>query len=157
MPVSDPAPLRWHALPLLLLGALGFTALWTLLALRLDSQCAWLAPIAAADIALLQGLAHWPRGRSRALAALLSTAAVIVLTNFMIAAGQVGQDFGLRPAESALRMGAGYAWLLVSLATTRADLLWYGASLVLALLSGLRSMATLPVDHGWPTTKQSRK
>lgn len=137
MPSTAPPTFHWHALPLLLLGATGFAALWVLLALRLDSQCAWLAPLAAIDVALLQGLAQWPRSRARAVAAVLATAVVIALANYMIAAGQIGQDFGLRPLESALRMGAGYAGLLVRLANTRADLLWYGAGLVLAGVSGI--------------------
>ncbi|MCC7097612.1 MAG: hypothetical protein IT472_10575 [Thermomonas sp.] len=157
MPSIAPPTVRWHAWALLLLGATGFAAAWVLLALRFDNQLAWMALLGAFDLAVLQRLVNWPRGLHRGLTAVLTTAAVIVLANFLIAAGQIGQDFGLRPLESALRMGASYAWLLVSMANTRTDLLWYGASLVLALLSGLRSTATLPVGHGWPTTKQSRK
>jgi len=138
MPPAAPTTVRWFALPLLLLGAAGFAAFWVQLALLLDRQCAWLAPLAALDLALLQGLARWPRGAGRALAAVLGTALTVALANYMIAAGQIGMGFDLRPAESALLMGADYAWLLVTLANTRADLLWYAAGLVLAGWSGLR-------------------
>ncbi len=152
-----PPSVRWHAWALLLLGAMGFAAAWVLLALRFDHQFAWMALLGAFDLAVLQRLVNWPRGLQRGLAAVLATTLIIALANFMIAAGQIGADFGMRPLESALHMGLGYAWLLATLANTRADLLWYGAGLVLALVSGLRSTATLPVGHGWPTTKQTRK
>lgn len=138
MPPTAPTTVRWFALPLLLLGASGFAAFWVLLALALGSQCAWLAPLAALDLALLQGLARWPRGAVRALAAVLGTVLTVALANYMIAAGQIGMGFGLRPGESALLMGANYAWLLVTLANTRADLLWYVAGLGLACWSGFR-------------------
>lgn len=135
---TAPTSVRWFALPLLLLGAAGFAAFWVLLALALGRQCAWLAPLAALDLALLQGLARWPRGAVRALTAVLGTALTVALANYMIAAGQIGMGFGLRPGESALLMGANYAWLLVTLANTRVDLLWYVAGLGLACWSGLR-------------------
>lgn len=138
MPPITEMAVRWFALPLLALGAAGFAAFWVLLALLLDRQCAWLTVPAALDIALLQGLARWPRGAGRALAAMLATALTVVLANYMIAAGQIGQGFGLRPGESALLMGADYAWLLVTLANTRADLLWYAAGIALAAWTGLR-------------------
>ncbi len=140
MPASTPSSARWYALPLLLLGAAGFAAAWVLLALLLDRQCAWIAPLAALDVALLQGLARWPRGRLRALVAALATALVVALANFMIAAGQIGQDFGLRPGESALRIGSDYAWLLVTLANGRADLAWYALAIALALWTGFRRL-----------------
>lgn len=137
-PLPPSTPVRWFALPLLALGSAGFAAFWVLLALLLGRQCAWLAPLAALDIALLQGLARWPRGAGRALAAALATALTVALANYMIAAGQIGQGFGLRPGESALLMGADYAWLLVTLANSRADLLWYAVGIALAAWAGLR-------------------
>ncbi|HRO63041.1 hypothetical protein [Thermomonas sp.] len=138
MPEAAPTTVRWFALPLLALGAAGFAAFWVLLALLLGRQCAWLAPLAALDIALLQGLARWPHGAGRALAATLATALTVALANYMIAAGQIGMGFGLRPGESALLMGADYAWLLVTLANSRADLVWYAAGIALAAWTGLR-------------------
>ncbi len=144
MPTAIPQSARWYALPLILLGAAGFAAGWVLLALLLDRQCAWLTPLAALDIALLQGLLRWPRGPARATGAALATAIVIALANFMIAAGQIGQQFGLRPGESALLIGADYAWLLVTLANDRIDLLWYAAGIALAAWSGLNGRRRAP-------------
>lgn len=138
MPSTHPPTFRWFALSLVLLGATGFAAFWVLLALLVDRQCAWLAPLAALDVALLQGLARWPRGAGRAWFAGLATALTVALANFMIAAGQIGQNFGLRPLESALRIGPDYAWLLLTLANDRVDLLWYAAGIALAAWTGLR-------------------
>ena len=136
MPDALPTP-HWYALPLLILGAAGFSAAWLLLALALGSQCAWLAPLAALDMVLLQRLSRWPGGLRRACWALLMTALIVVLANFLIIAGQIGRSFGLRPWESALQIGPGYAWLLAGLANSRFDLLLYAASLLLAAWLGL--------------------
>ena len=75
-PVSRP---RWFALPLLALGAAGFAAAWMLLALLLGRQCAWLAPLAALDMALLLKIGKWPAGTTRAGWAVVATAARIRL------------------------------------------------------------------------------
>ena len=64
-PLAPPQP-RGYALPLLALGAAGFAAGWMLLALALERQCNWLAPLAALDMVLLLRIAKWPAGRSRA-------------------------------------------------------------------------------------------
>ncbi len=128
-PTSAP---RWYALPLLALGAAGFAAAWMLLALALDRQCSWLAPLAALDMALLLKLAKWPAAVSRRRLALLASAGVIAAANLLIVAGQVGQNFGLRPWESALKIGPSYAWLLAGMANDHIDLLFYVAALLVA-------------------------
>lgn len=143
MPPRPESP-RWYALPLLALGAAGFAAFWMLLALALNRQCAWLAPVAALDVALLLRLAKWPAGASRAAWALLATAAAITAANVLIAAGQVGQQFGLRPWESALKMGPSYAWLLTTLALDQVDLALCAAALLLALWMGLSGPRPAP-------------
>ncbi|MFT4179964.1 MAG: hypothetical protein QM612_10995 [Thermomonas sp.] len=132
---THPKP-RWFALPLLALGALGFAAAWMLLALLVERQCAWLAPLAALDMVLLLRISGWPRGVSRAGWAVLATALVIALANFGIVAGQIGMSFGMRPWESALHIGPHYAWLLATLANDRIDLLLYAAGLLVALWTG---------------------
>ncbi len=129
---------RWFALPLLALGAVGFAAAWMLVALRFDRQLAWLAPLAAADMTLLLATAHWPAGRSRAAVATLATAATIALALFGIVAGQVGMGMGLRPWESALRLGPSYAWELAQLATHPGDLAWYALGVAVAVVAGYR-------------------
>lgn len=132
MPDRVAPPPRWYALPLLALGAAGFAAAWMLLALALDRQCSWLAPLAALDMALLLKLAKWPAGGSRRALAMAASAAAIVAANALIVAGQIGQSFGLRPWESALKLGPSYAWLLAGMANDGIDLLLYAAALLLA-------------------------
>jgi hypothetical protein len=143
MPPRPDSP-RWYALPLLALGVAGFAAFWMLQALALKRQCAWLAPVAALDVVLLLRLAKWPAGASRAAWALLATAAAITAANVLIAAGQVGQQFGLRPWESALKMGPSYAWLLTTLALDPVDLALCAAALLLALWMGLSGPRPAP-------------
>lgn len=134
--VPDPMKPRWFALPLLTLGAIGFAAAWMLVALRFDRQLAWLAPLAAADMVLLLAMAGWPAGRGRAAIAMLATAATTALALFGIVAGQVGMGMGLRPWESALKLGPRYAWELARLANGPVDLAWYGVALVVAAWAG---------------------
>lgn len=143
MPPRPESP-RWYALPLLALGVTGFAAFWMLLALALNRQCTWLAPAAALDVALLLRLAKWPAGISRAGLAVLATALVIAAANVLIAAGQLGQQFGLRPWESALKMGPSYAWLLTTLALDRVDLALCAAALLLAAWMGLSGPRPAP-------------
>ncbi|WP_374249261.1 hypothetical protein [Thermomonas sp.] len=131
-------------MPLLALGAAGFAAAWMLLALLLGRQCAWLAPLAALDMALLLKIGKWPAGTTRAGWAVVATAGVIAAANFLIVAGQVGQNFGIRPWVSALQIGPHYAWLLATLATARGDLALYAVGLLLAAWLGLSGRRPAP-------------
>lgn len=133
-PTSAP---RWYALPLLALGATGFAAAWILVALALDRQCAWLAPLAALDMVLLLRMARWSAGPARAGWAVLATLAVVVAANFLIVAGQIGISLGLRPWESALRIGPHFAWLLARLANSRTDLALYMLGVLAAAWAGV--------------------
>ena len=132
MPDRATSTPRWYALPLLALGAAGFAAGWMLLALALERQCNWLAPLAALDMALLLKLAKWPAAGSRRALAVAASVAVIGAANALIVAGQIGQSFGLRPWESALKLGPSYAWLLAGMANGGIDLLFYAAALLVA-------------------------
>ena len=69
--------------PLLIaiLGVCGMGAIWTLLALIVDRQCAWVAVLTAADIALLLRLARAAPGLPRAAITVASTLATILLAN----------------------------------------------------------------------------
>ena len=144
MPAHAISARRWYALPLLALGAGGFAAAWTLLALLLERQCAWLSLLAAADMVLLLKLSGLAGGKRRAGWAVATTACVIGTANFLITAGEVGKSFGLRPWESALQLGPGYAWLLTRLANSDFDLLLYAASLLLAAWLGLSARRPAP-------------
>ncbi|MEO5565770.1 MAG: hypothetical protein ABIR05_03825 [Luteimonas sp.] len=126
---------RWLAPALLTLGSLGCAAAWILLALASDRQCSAMALLAGLDAALLLRLAGMPRGRARMLLALLGTAAAIAVANWGIAAGQIGRVLGLLPWESALKLGANYAWTLVGLVNTPAELAWLAGGLLLAVIA----------------------
>ena len=138
-----PSP-RWFALPLLALGMLGFVSAWVLAALFFERQCAWLAPLAAADMVLLLGIARWPAGGRRAAWAFIATAMAIVLANFGIAAGELGKSFGLRPWESALMLGPRHAWTLLEMANSPLDLAFYALGLLVALVAGFSARRRAP-------------
>ena len=140
---SAPSP-RWFALPLLALGMLGFVSAWVLAALFFERQCAWLAPLAAADMVLLLGIARWPAGGRRAAWAFIATAVAIVLANFGIAAGELGKSFGLRPWESALMLGPRHAWTLLEMANSPLDLAFYALGLLVALVAGFSARRRAP-------------
>ena len=142
--MPKPSAPRWYALPLLVLGAAGFAAFWMLAALALDGLCAWLAPLAAVDMVLLLRMAKWPAGPARAAWAALATGGVVVAANFLIVAGQVGQNFGFRPWESALLIGRDYAWLLLRLAADRLDVALWMAGVLVALWAGLSGRHPAP-------------
>ncbi|HSR64451.1 MAG TPA: hypothetical protein VLM17_02445 [Xanthomonadaceae bacterium] len=133
---STAAANPWLALALLLIGSTGFAAAWVLLAWMRDRQCSWMAVLAAVDAALLLRLAHARPGRVRAAAAVLATAASIVLANWGIVAAQVGRPMGLLPWESMAKLGPALAWTLATLANHPADLAWLWIALVVAFLAG---------------------
>ena len=123
------------ACALLLLGSLGAAAVWTLASLWGDRLFAWMAVVAALDVALLLRYARMPAGRGRALLALAGTALAVVLANWWIAGSQIGAMVGLAPWDSLARMGGGYAWTLVRLANDAAALAWYAVAAVVAVLA----------------------
>lgn len=129
-PTSPSIP--WLSPALLVLAALGFAAIWTLVAVYTNRQVSWLAVIGALDVAWMLRLSGWPRGRSRVLAALAATAAMVVAANWAIIASHLGAALGLEPWESVLRLGSDHAWTLARLANGPLDLLWVGVALVTA-------------------------
>lgn len=135
---------RPYALPLLALGVAGFAALWVLVALSLQHQGAWLAPLAALDMLVLLAFARWPAGTSRAMWAVLGTAATIALANYGIAAGEVGRNMGLLPWASALKLGTHYAAMLLQLANGPAEWAWYALALLVAAIGGLSGRRPAP-------------
>jgi hypothetical protein len=128
-------PAYWPSLLLLLLGSLFFAAIWILLAVYTGKPCGWMAVLAALDVALMLRWGGMPRGWVRVLVAVLATAAIAALVNWLTAATQIGFAMGLNPWESALKLGADYAWTLAGLANHTADRVWMGAALVLAGLT----------------------
>ena len=126
---------RWIAPALLLIGSTGFAAAWVLVAFARDQQCSWMAVLAAVDAVVLLRIARLPSGVARMAFAVGATAFTIALANWGIAAAQIGRSVGLLPWESMMKLGAFHAWVLVNLANPPIDLLWLGASLVVAAVA----------------------
>lgn len=124
------------ALVLLLIGSIGFAAVWVLLSLYLDRQLGWMALLGAADAALMLRLGGMRRGWRRAACAVVATALIVALANWGIAGGQIGIPMGLLPWESLLKLGLGYAWTLAQLANGSIEMAWAAAALLLAAWLG---------------------
>jgi hypothetical protein len=137
-PTSPVAPRTRVFAPalLLLLGIFGMSAIWTLLALIVDRQCAWVAVIAAADLALLLRLSHAAPGMPRAFAALGATFATVAISNWTIAATQMGGPMGLPLVDSVQRLGSDHAQTLMLLANQPAEWAWYAVAAIVALWLG---------------------
>lgn len=137
-PVSPTTPRKRTFAPLLLavLGIFGMSAVWALVALIVDRQCAWMAVLTAADIALLLRLGRAAPGMPRAAVAVLATLATIVLSNWTIAATQMGGPMGLKLVDSVQRLGIDHAQTLLGLANQPAELAWYAVAVIVALWLG---------------------
>lgn len=137
-PTAPTSPRMRVVAPLLLavLGILGMSAIWTLLALIVDRQCAWMAALTAADIALLLRLGRAAPGLPRAATNLLATLATILLANWTIAATQVGGPMGLELMDSVQRLGSDHAQTLFGLANQPAELAWYAIAVIIAVWLG---------------------
>ncbi len=123
-------------LVLVVLGVCGMSAIWTLLALIVDRQCAWMAVLTAADIALLLRLGRAASGLPRAAINVVATLATILLANWTIAATQMGGPMGLRLVDSVQRLGSDHAQTLFGLANQPAELAWYAVAVIVALWLG---------------------
>lgn len=141
-PPDRPAPraadgrrLRLFSWLLLALGTFGFAAFWTLAAVSLDRQLAWLAVLGALDIAWMLRLGGWRPGWGRAVLGLAATALIVLVANWGIVAGQLGGPFGLDLATSAAKLGPHLFWTLFNLANTGPELAWIGLGLVVAAVA----------------------
>jgi hypothetical protein len=137
-PIAPATPRNLVAAPLMLavLGIFGMTAVWTLLALIVDRQCAWIAVLTAADIALLLRLGRAAPGLPRAAMNVVATLATILLANWTIAATQMGGAMGLKLVDSVQRLGSDHAQTLFGLANQPAELAWYAVAVIVALWLG---------------------
>jgi len=121
---------------LVTLGIFGMSAIWVLVALILDVQCAWIAAIAAADFALLLRVGRAAPGMPRALTAVAATLITAVIANWTIAATQMGGPMGLPLLDSVQRLGSDHAQTLLGLANQPAEWAWYLVAIVIALWLG---------------------
>ncbi|KGO97748.1 hypothetical protein [Novilysobacter defluvii] len=137
MPPSRPSRARptLSSLALLLLGIAGFVALWSMLSLSTGRQHGWMAVLGALDVVLMLRLGRWPAGPGRVLAALAGTAAVVVASNWLVIAGQLGRMLGLTPLQSALKLGSHHAWTLAQLANGTLEIVMAALALLVAALA----------------------
>lgn len=137
MPPSIPSTQRWlPALALLGLGTAGVAAGWTLLAVALHRQCAWMALLAAFDAVFLLRYARVPAGAVRAMLAVAATALAIALANWWITAAQLAAAVGLLPWEGIWRTGGRHAWIVAELANGPMSIALYLLALFTAAILG---------------------
>jgi len=113
-------------------GVLGLGALWTMLNVQTGSLNGWAALLAAVDAALLLRLAGMRGGWPRVAVGIGAVAATVALVAFLTAATRIGLAMGLRPWDSATRMGSGLAWAMAQSAASAWDVLALALSLLLA-------------------------
>jgi len=132
LPLASPLS-RW-LLPMiaLLIGNLGVTVIWVAVAILSNRPCAWLALLAAAEVAVLLRLTNAPAGALRIAVAIIACASATALTLWMLAATHLGFVFGLGPVASALRLGPVLAWEMTRLTLQPVDWILIGLSLPLA-------------------------
>lgn len=131
--MSTNTVLRWlWPAVVVLIGVLGMATVWAVVSLVTRQPCAWLALVAAADMALLLRLSGAPRGQARRVVAVVGTLGAIVFSYWMVVATQMGQAMGMKPMVSALRLGPQLAWDLTLLNQNGVDFAWLLLSLPLA-------------------------
>lgn len=80
-------------------------AVWTFVAVVTGKPHAWLALLAAVDIALMLRLARAPEHDGRVVLAVVATALAVSGGLWLIVATQLGLVMGLDPLVSSLRLG----------------------------------------------------
>jgi hypothetical protein len=123
----------------LLVGILGMSAVWVAAAVLSQGTCSWLALVAAIDMAVLLRLTNAPPGPGRGFAAVLATALAVALSQWLIAATQMGFVIGLAPLASSLRLGPALAWQLSQLNLGRIDWILLLSALPLAAILSQRA------------------
>jgi hypothetical protein len=113
-------------------AVVGVAAIWAGLAAMRGGQCAWMAPLAALDAALLLRLANVPTGSKRSGMALAITAATIAVGNVLVATALIGQAMGMRPVHALGRMSPELAWMHIQANSSWTELAWYALAFVLA-------------------------
>lgn len=135
----SPAAARWltRACRLLMLfgACIGFVVIWVVLAWSKNSQCGWMALLAALDAAWILRLSGWPAGTQRAVIGVVATAGIVLLANWFIIAVHLGEVMGLDPFGSAVRLGPQHAWTLAQLANGGFELAMIGVGLLLAAVA----------------------
>jgi hypothetical protein len=122
----------WLPVLALLAGIVAMTAVWTAVSGLLDRPCGWMAPLLAADLALLAKLSGAPDRAARCVLAQLGTVAGMLLSGWLVAAGGLAGDLGEDVLRLALRLSPELAWQLLQPQLGYRDLAWIVAAPPLA-------------------------
>ena len=122
---------RWLAPALLAIGIAGCAAAWILVATGTGDQSSWMAIVAGLDAGLLLRFS----GAARTILALGATALTIAVSNWGIAATQLGRSIGVLPWISATKLGPEHAWTVLALVNTPMDWTLLAIGLVAAVLA----------------------
>ena len=126
---------RWLAPALLAIGIAGCAAAWILVATGTGDQNSWMAVVAGLDAGLLLRFSGFRRGTARTALALGATALTIAVSNWGIAATQLGRSIGVLPWISATKLGPEHAWTVLALVNTPMDWTLLATGLVAAVLA----------------------
>ena len=126
---------RWLAPALLAIGIAGCAAAWVLVATGTGDQSSWMAIVAGLDAGLLLRFSGVGRGAARTILALGATALTIAVSNWGIAATQLGRSIGVLPWISATKLGPEHAWTVLALVNTPMDWTLLAIGLVAAVLA----------------------
>ncbi|GAB1597125.1 hypothetical protein [Lysobacter claricitrinus] len=140
MPPTRSVWLPWLLLPLVVFG---FAALWVLASLYSGRQCSFMAVVGAIDVLWVLGLAPSLRPGLRAVAATLSTVALIAIANWAIIAINVGVPLGSGTIEALGKLGVHHAQTLAGIANDWRDAVWVVIALAIA--------------GGWPAISARRR
>lgn len=124
-------PWLW-SITVVLVGALGMSAVWLAASLFFPHTGGWLAWVAAVDIAFMLNLAGIPHSQRRALMAMLGTALTVLASQWLIVAVTIGFALGINPLPSVLRLGPVLAWKVTRLNLQYLDWIFIVLSLPLA-------------------------
>ena len=126
---------RWLAPALLAIGIAGCAAAWILVATGTGDQSSWMAIVAGLDAGLLLRFSGVGRGAGKPQQQAGATALTIAVSNWGIAATQLGRSIGVLPWISATKLGPEHAWTVLALVNTPMDWTLLAIGLVAAVLA----------------------
>ena len=113
-------------------------AVWMVATLYFRQPTAWFALPAGVLLAwILRTGTHAPGAACTGLAALATIVAALSV-NALLAGVQIAGSMGLDLSDALTTAGGGLLWQLARIATSPADLVWYGAGAVLAAIIAWR-------------------
>jgi hypothetical protein len=124
------------------LGVAGMVGIWLSIALMRDAPCAWLAFLAALDIAFVLWLSGMPAGITRVMANILGVVVIIFASQWLIAATMFAGAWGIGHLEAAQEIGKVLAWEFTRLRLSQMDYWCFGIAIWLAAFLGAIGKAT---------------